>query len=182
MNPILLNIILLIISITICQLWYFSMIRKKYGLLPSISHSAKYLQKDGKQVYFYIFILIGVVFPLSYMSGTFYKEPSIAPYFTSISGGLLGIIGIFTGYNPDIKSKKWQNGLHVFFTQVSIIGFTTGVILMHWQYSIVIGIIAIPSFILWIKKIPDHTRLIEQLLIYGFWFCLTIDKIIIPCG
>lgn len=173
-----LNLGLILFSIIIVT-WFRDYVRRHYGRLSSISVSAKHLQRDGKQIYFYIFIVLGICFPLTYVANT---------WITTFAAMFLFGIGIITGWNPDlvykeedeeIKYKDIQGAVHVILTFLAILGFAAGMIVMNPWLAIVIGITFIPCFILWIKQAKDHTRRIEGLIIYAMWTCLIIDKILI---
>jgi len=168
MNEQLLDLGLLLMSILIF-IWYRWYTKNHGGLRSSISASAMDLKNEGKQFYTHLFIIGGLTFPLAYI---------MQNYFTIISAGLLSTIGLITGYNAYLKPNKLQDYFHIVFTNISILGFIIGLILINRWYSIGVGIVFCLSMYLFLKKEDDHTRKIEYLIIYLAWVCGIIDIIL----
>lgn len=169
MKEIIINSIFLLNSILL-SLFFLNYVKKEYGRLPSISASAKHLKKDGNQVLFYLFITIDVCVPLAWIAQS---------WLSTIAAMLLFGIGIITGYNPNLKNNKWENGVHVFLTMGAITLFLLDAVLLNWWYAIPVGICLIWSGILWLKKAKDHTWKIEVIVLVTVWVVLGIDKILL---
>jgi len=171
MNEIILNSVL--ITYSICIVWIFLItVKKLYGLKSSISAYAKPLQQDGRQIFFYIFIILGICFPLTYIGRD--------SYILIASSLLLSGIGCITGYNPGLREGKLQHTIHVILTNLAIWGFLIGIVVMNIWFLIPVGIVGLISGYMLLKKIPRHTYKIEVLIIHLVWFCLIVEKILIP--
>jgi len=170
MRQLITNSILLTISIIIVN-WFLWYVKKKYGRRPSISASTKKLQEDSNQIYFYLFITLGVCVPLAFI---------IYNLFAAMATGMLFTIGIITGYNPNIRNDKAENFLHVALTNLAIGLAIVSIIVMNYWLGLIVFIYAIPCFILGIKKVSCHTWRIEVLIIWMIWTCLFLQKILTP--
>jgi len=168
MKELIINSILLVISIVTVTI-FLEYIKRKYGRRPSISNSVKYLTQDGNQIYFYIFITIGICVPLTFI---------VYNFLSAISAGMLFVIGIVTGYNPKIKDNRLEDTIHVVLTNLAIVGTVVSIVLMNYWLSIIVILYGVPCFVLWIIKAEDHTWRIEVLIIYMIWTCLIIEKIL----
>ena len=170
MNQLLIDSYFLFQAIIIIT-WSIMRWTKVYGHKSSISAYAGPLTKDGKEIQFFIFIWFGIVGPLSFVADSM---------ITTFAGMLLLGIGILTGFNPEMKNKGLQDILHVLFTNSAIILFAIGIIVINFWYSIIVGMVLIISIIMLIKKIPNHTKKIEIVVIIGTILCLIIQFVLIP--
>lgn len=169
MKYIILNFGLILSSFLIVS-WYLSYIKNRYGKKSSISASAKELHKYSGAFLFYVFILLGITFPLMYVANTL---------ITTIGGILIAGIGVITGYNPDIKNSKLENFLHVVLVNLAIVLFYVGICIMNPWLIIPCVISLIPIIKLFVKKPQYHTWDIEVIIIYTIWVCLIIGQIFI---
>lgn len=98
-----------------------------------------------------------------------------------------------------VNKTKIQHFIHVLLTNLAIIGFLIGIVLLDYgqspltiyicldslplillDYKLLLVItFLIPCFVFWITKADDHTRKIEIIIIYLVWTCLIIHKIIL---
>jgi len=171
MNEIIQNSTFIVCSVLITQS-YRIYCKKICPGLSSISASAKYTPLS-----FFLFITIGVCIPLGYVGRS--------SYLMIMASMLLFGIGTITGYNSKLWGKRWlQDFLHVILTNAAILLFIMGMIGMNLEFlklfvenpsttmkilsNIVVILFGIPCIIMFIfnKKVEDHTRKIEWLVIY----------------
>lgn len=160
---------MLLVSISI-SLLFLNFIKSKYGRLPSISASAKYLKKDNIVILFYWFITVGICVPLAWIAQS---------WLSTIAAMMLFGIGIATGYNPNLREGKAQHLIHTIWTNVAILLFLVDAALLDWPYIIIVGLCVIFSGTLWLKKTEDHTWKIEVIVLVTVWIVLGIDKILL---
>jgi len=170
MKPILINLTFILISIS-SMLGYKFYCTRKYGKKSSISAWAKPLLQDGNRVLTFLFVLLSLGL-LVYVART---------TLSTFAGMAIFGIGVFTGYDPEIKPVKLQDVVHVVLVAVGIGLFLISVILIRLVYVIPVGIWIVVSLYLWLKGIKHHTRIIEELMFYVvIWPCLLAERVILP--
>lgn len=178
-KEIIINAALITWSVMGC-IWFTEYVKYKYGQKNSISASAKDLTRDGNQIYFYLFIFAGISLPLGFVAVTGENWINLSIYFTSAATSIITLVGMYTGYNPNIASKP-QNTIHVIAVLVSMVLFIPGAILIDYWASIPILIGLIVIGILMIKKPRYKTWKIEmQYLIWNVWITFFLIRVIIP--
>jgi len=164
-----LNIVLLVWSILICFL-YLIYVENRFGKKSSISTYAGPLTKNGLQFLTYIFIWLGLCFPLAWVADH---------WLTSISATFLALDGLFTGYNPTHLKRKWQDIIHIIGVQGAIGIFIIGLFFINWIVALCTMPLGILAIMYWIKKWDRHTYWIEIYFMVWLWVFLIIDKILL---
>lgn len=154
-----LDIILLGLSVVIST-WYL-LKNRKFGKENSISAYAKHMKTKSQKFTTYVFIWIGLCFPLAFVADH---------WLTTIAAGLLTFDGLFTGYNPTHLKTKWQNRFHLIGVDGAIGLFIVGLFFINWKIALITFPLGILCIVLWAKKVKRHTFWIEIVLI--IWIIL----------
>ena len=155
------NTIMLIISVGIV-VFYLTYIKRKYGRCSSFSRSAKKLIGKNEFALFYVFITLGISFPLALV---------VYNLFAAMAAGIFFMVGVITGYNPNIKNDKLEDFLHVFCVNIGIGLAAFSIIWMYFWTILLVFICFIICLFMWIfrEKIPQHTWQIEAVI---YWFII----------
>lgn len=164
-----LNITLLVFSSIICFL-YLIYVENTIGERSSISAYAKDLTENGLSFLTYVFIWLGLCFPLAWVADH---------WLTTIAAAFLTLDGLFTGYNPKHLSRKWQDIIHVIGVNVAILLFIVGIFLMNWRIFLYTSPIGLYSIYMLIRKVHRYTYWIEITIIVWIITFLTIEKVIL---
>lgn len=171
MRELIIDIALLVWSVVITS-WYIRLILKLYGKQKSISYSAKCLMKQNKQVLFHLFITMGLCVPLAYLGRS---------YLTVLGCMMLFGIGVITGFDANLGRTDRQHKLHVILTVPAILVYCLGMTLWSYWYLIPIGIAAIISTIIAIRRKDVYVIWdIEELFIIATWIVVLIHRVILP--
>lgn len=155
-----LNLILIGLCIAITA--FFLLYTLRYPKRSSFSSYAYPLQQDGKVFLFYVFICLGICFTLGWVA-----QNSV----TTVASAFLGIIGIYTGYNPEIKGKRWEDAIHVICVDVAIGLYVVGIIIKYvkfgypWHTLMMVPFLGLSLFFLLYKKMPRRTYWIELVIL-----------------
>ena len=163
-----LNIILLSFSVVLSTAYLIYI--RRFGKESSISAYADPLTQNGQEFLTYIFIWLGISFPLAFVANH---------WLTTFAAVLLALDGLFTGYNSTHLKRNWQNIIHVIGVNGAIILFIVGIFVLSWKIALLTLPIGIIALFLWIKKVKRHTYWIEVLIMVWIWVFLLIEKIIL---
>lgn len=167
-------IIEIFLFVNITFLWLV----KKYSWKSSWSAYAGPLTLDGRRWLFFLFIIhISALAVVAYT------------ILSAVAGALLFMIGIITGYNPEIHHKRLEDTLHVIFVDGAMVIFAFIAIFNFDLFNfnlintIIVGsgifVIAILLAIdKWIIKIKGHTTIIEYLYFLLVVGCLLNSRVI----
>lgn len=164
-----LNLVLLIISALICFVYLIG-IYNRYGLRKSISAYAKFLTLDGLGFFTYVFIWIGLCFPLAWVANH---------WLTTIAAAILTFDGLFTGYNPNHLKKRWQDFMHLLGVRVAVAGFIVGIFFINWIVALATLPFGAFAAYFHLKKIERHNYWVEIFIMIWLWLFLLIDKVIL---
>ena len=171
-KEIILNIVMIVLTISVTQwfYWYIKRFEKKHGKPKSLSVTAKYLHEKGNWILFYLFIFLGLVVPIGWIMGL---------GLTSIACGILGLIGIWTGYNVKIKNK-FQHTWHIVFVLTASLIYFVGLCLISLYFLPFIVVFLGWALIIALKKVDCFTTKIEKVLILMVQVIAVIVGIVIP--
>ena len=163
------NLTIWLIGMLITRTYLYGFIYPRYGILSSISASAKKLKEDGMQKAFAAYIIF-LTLPWALVG---YDLPSV------IAASLLLLIMSATGYNDNIKNDKMENGIHVGAVLLAISVGCLWCIYVNTVYIfLVVGTIAV-SVIMNAKKTNHHTWWIEEMFTYMVYLVMFIEKVLI---
>lgn len=163
------NLTMWILGLVITRAYLYGFIYPRYGILSSISSSAKKLKADGMQKMFAVYIIFMTI-PWALIG---FDLLSI------IAASLLLLIMSATGYNDNIKNDKIEDGVHVGAVLAAI---SVGCIWCIWVNMIYIFlvVIAIASTIIFIKKkVSHHTWWIEEVFTYMVYLVMFLERVLI---
>lgn len=163
-----LNIILLSFSVVLSTAYLIYI--RRFGKKPSVSAYADPLTQNDQEFLTYVFIWLGLSFPLAFISNH---------WLTTFAAVLLALDGLFTGYNPTHLRRAWQNIIHVIGVNGAIGFFIIGIFVINWKIALLTLPIGIIALFLWIRKVKRHTYWIEILVMIWIWVFLLIEKIIL---
>jgi uncharacterized membrane protein len=150
-------------------IWYLRYIQKFKPDMNAISKAAKFLP-DGQKGLVFLFIAI-LCASLTYVAQTLLM---------AICGGLLFMIGVITGHNPDIKNQNIENFLHGWLAKIGVAG---GIVQAVLFMPVVGGILAagwfVFSLIIWKKRWDRATWWIEVTALWVIYPVLFIEKVIL---